>query len=72
MSAVSSLRGSLGLLERLEGCERGNTARTYLFLQMMRLGPANCSGGAAAFFLAIALNDCLTAQGTFYAKDVTI
>jgi hypothetical protein len=51
-----------GLLEGLESCERGNTARTYLFLQMMRLGPANCSGGAAAFFLAIAQDDCLTAQ----------
>jgi hypothetical protein len=30
---------------------------------MMRLEPANCSGGAAAFFLAIALDNCLTAQG---------
>lgn len=28
-------------------------ARTYLFLHIMRLGPAACSGGAAVFFLAI-------------------
>jgi hypothetical protein len=50
-------------------CERGNTARTYLFLQMMRLGPADCSGGAAAFFLAIALDNCLTAQGAVRRKQ---
>jgi hypothetical protein len=49
------------LLERFGGfAEKEETlARTYLFLQMMRLEPANCSGGAAAaaaFFLAIALD----------------
>jgi len=60
-SAVSSL-GSKSL-EVLKGCERRNTARTYLFLQMMRLEPANCSGAAVAFFLAIALSDCPIAQG---------
>ena len=34
-------------------CCKETMARTYLFLHIMRLGPAACSGGTAVFFLAI-------------------
>ena len=39
-----------------------NKARTYLFLHIMRLGPAACSGGTAVFFLAIGPSEGVTAQ----------
>jgi len=42
--------------------QQRNMARTYLFLHIMRLEPAACSGGTAVFFLVIDPNEGCVAQ----------